>query len=119
MCLEEVTPEVSLRIPPNRMDVIGCILGTVVLDDHGRTVKAVVVRSPGTLRSRPGKVDAIEIRCFETIAFDIRQRNRKPVYVETDQVFEQLPLVRTHRRRRQTCGPGQIKPQGFAVSGSH
>src|SRR5678816_4181916 len=50
MRLQQVQPEVAVVIAPHRVDVVGAILGVVVLDQENRRLDAIVVR-PAALQS--------------------------------------------------------------------
>jgi hypothetical protein len=57
---QEVVAEVALRIPPDAVDVVGVVLGVVVLDPQRRTVDPIVVGLSGLASSRPGEVDPLD-----------------------------------------------------------
>src|SRR5215471_7982661 len=52
---QQIGSEVAGEVPPDRMDVIGVILGVVVLDQEGRTLDAIVVRLTAVRPASPGE----------------------------------------------------------------
>src|SRR5204863_12724 len=52
---EQVLPEVAVEVAPDRVDVVGVVLGVVVLDEERRPLHAVVVPLPHFEVARPGE----------------------------------------------------------------
>ena len=57
---QRVVAEVGGEVAPHRMDVVGAVLGVVVLDQRRRPVHAEVVRLARRERARPGEAEAVE-----------------------------------------------------------
>src|ERR1044071_8927959 len=57
---QEVLAPVALEGAPDRVDVVGVVLGVVVLDDKARALDRVVVAGPLLDRSAPGEGDRVE-----------------------------------------------------------
>ena len=47
VCLQEVTAKHALRIDPHRVDVVGAVLGVVVLDQRRGPMNAKIMRTAG------------------------------------------------------------------------
>lgn len=55
---EEVAAEVALEVAPDRMDVVGAVLGIVELEEERGALDAVVMAFAGFLAAGPGEVDS-------------------------------------------------------------
>ena len=53
---EEVTAEVTVRVAPNRVDMVAAALGVVVFGEQPRALDAVVVRLARLGAAGPGEV---------------------------------------------------------------
>src|ERR1700730_6362101 len=60
--LEQVEAEVAPRVVPDGVDVVGVVLGVVVLDQQRGTVEAIVVRLARLERPRPREADQLRPR---------------------------------------------------------
>lgn len=66
---QDVMPEVSLRIPPDRVHVVDVSLRVVVLREESRTLQPVVVRLPALRAAGPCKVDVCQLLAGELLCF--------------------------------------------------
>ena len=64
---QEVAGKIILEIAADGVDVVGTVLGVVVLHQHGRTVDAVVVRVTRLLRTGTGEVQMVEAGGIEAL----------------------------------------------------
>src|SRR3954447_2717778 len=63
MFAKQVFTEITLEVTPDSMDVIGVVLGVVVLEQESRTLDTIIVRIPLFGSARPTEIDFIE-SCF-------------------------------------------------------
>src|SRR5690606_17301363 len=62
VCRQQVLAPVVLVVAPDGVDVVGVILGVVILDQEARFLDGVVVALAVLFRPRPGESDAVESR---------------------------------------------------------
>src|SRR5687767_2818585 len=60
MFLEEIDAEVAVKVPPDRMNVIGVVLRVVILDQKSWPLQAVVMRLAAQEPTHPREADAIQ-----------------------------------------------------------
>src|SRR6185437_12486833 len=55
---QQVEPEIAVEVTPHGMNVVGAVLGVVVLDQKSRRLNAVIMRPAALLYARPGEEHA-------------------------------------------------------------
>src|SRR5688572_33245707 len=60
MFLEEIDAEVAVKVPPDRMNVIGVVLRVVILDQERRSLQAVVMRLAAQEPTHPREANVIQ-----------------------------------------------------------
>jgi len=93
MLFEQVQPEVSFKVAPYGVDVVGVILRVVVFHEKRRRLNAIVVRfarllatGPREVQIRPGFLDLL-LPC-------IRNLFRHVIAILAQQILEKLALMR-------------------------
>jgi hypothetical protein len=56
-------------IMPHGMNMIGLILGVIVLDYQSWAMQAIIMRTPGLLTASPGEVNGVAARRREAVVF--------------------------------------------------
>ena len=60
MLLQQVDAKITVEVSPDGVDVVGIILGVVVLDDERRAQYSVAMPLAAVQPSQPGKADLVE-----------------------------------------------------------
>ena len=103
---EEVLAPVVLQVAPDRVDVVGAVLGVVVLDDEARPADRVVVAAAGRLRARPGERDLGQAGIGDLGPGRVGDLRSDAIDVVPDQPLERR-LPRRRRGPRDGCRPGR------------
>ena len=87
MVSENIPPEVAVELPPDRVDVVGAVLGISVFEDEGRTLDPVVMRFLILETPGPGEDDLVPASRFDLLQIFLGEIGTDPVHVDADQVL--------------------------------
>src|SRR3954454_11191037 len=63
---QEVFTEITLEIPPDRVNMVCVVLGVVVFEQERRALDAIIMRLPFFSPSRPSEIDFVQ-SCFPNL----------------------------------------------------
>ena len=93
---EQVLAKTIGGIMPHGMNMIGPILGVIVLDYQSWAMQAIIMRAPGLLTASPGEVNGIDARRREAVEFPLRQLRAYVFHIGFNQRERLLALGRGH-----------------------
>src|SRR5688572_27790382 len=92
MLAKQVTPEITVEVAPDRMNMIGLVLGVVVLDQERGALYPIVVRLADLELAGPGEGDLPKVRTLETASALRGDVRRHAAEVFIDQLHEERRL---------------------------
>src|SRR5688572_16996242 len=89
---KQVTPEITVEVAPDRVNVVGLVLGVVVFDQERWALYSIVVRLADLDLAGPGERDLPKVRTLETASALRGDLRRHAAEVLIDQFHEQRRL---------------------------
>jgi hypothetical protein len=89
---QQVSGEVAAQVAPHGVDVIGLVLGVVVLDEQARTAERVIVAGASLDRPGPPEADLVESGVGDVGLGLVGDGGGSPIEVLPEQRYEQLTL---------------------------
>ena len=89
---QQVPSEVAAQVAPYGVDVIGLVLGVVVLDEQARTAERVIVAGASLYRPGPSEAHLLESGVGDVGPGLIGHRGGRLIEVLPEQRHEQLTL---------------------------
>lgn len=93
---QNIQTEIALQVAPDGMNMIGIVLGVVILDEEKRTVEAVIMRLVHLLGTCPGEVDGVQVRITNLCLLDTSKIIRQSIDIRVYQFIQMLALVGSH-----------------------
>src|SRR5206468_1022588 len=72
MLAQEVVAEVAFEIAPDRVDMVGVVLGIVVFQKEGRALHPIVVSFLGLDAPGPGEIQILRSRVLDSLQVPVR-----------------------------------------------
>src|SRR5262249_12199154 len=100
MLPKQVAPEVAVEVAPHGMNMVGVVLGVVVLDQERGPLDPVIVRLEALGVARPREADLLDSGFLEASHAIGGQIGRHRAGVDLDQLHQQIALAGGQRRGR-------------------
>ena len=91
--LEQVVAEIVFEVSPDAVNVVGVVLGVVVLDQERRPLDAVVVGHSSLDAAGPREADFVDARLEDLAQVVPSQFGAKPLGVEDDDRVQEFLLL--------------------------
>src|SRR5678816_626517 len=101
---QQVSTEITFKVPPNRMNVVRVVLCVVILNQKCRPLHPVVMRVANGGPACPSEVKLIKSCSFQFLTLLRRDIIRHPEQVFLYELFHLLFLYACHTRCRNPFG---------------
>src|SRR3954452_2883638 len=92
MFAEQVFAKVILKIAPDRVDMVGVVLGVVVFEEERRGLKAIIMRLPFFNAPSPAKIDFLQAGFLDLLNIFAREIRTQALDVNSDQPHQRVTL---------------------------